>query len=169
MPYLLRLLGWFPGNDDPVLFPLFLTIATLDLGLIIALQALMTAMVADLVEQSQVKTGRRSEGLFFAAVTFVRKSTLGLGGLVAGTIATVSGFSAALKAGNETAGSDQCNVVPKISEDVLWNLGAWYVPTLWILYALLLLSLSFYKIDKSSHEENLRKIAERNATAPLAD
>ena len=163
LPYLLRLIGWFPDNTDPVLFPLLLVILTLDLGFIIALQALLTAMVADLVEQSQVKTGRRSEGLFFAAVTFIRKSTLGLGGFFAGTIATVSGFSAALKAGNENLGPDQCEAVPKVSEDVLWNLGALYVPTLWILYSLLLICLLFYKIDKDSHEENLRKLAERSA------
>lgn len=162
LPYLLRMIGWFPANDNPILYPLLLTILTFDLGFIIALQALLTSMVADLVEQSQVKTGRRSEGLFFAAVTFIRKSTLGLGAFVASIIVSLSGFGAALKAGAEELGPDQCDLVPKISEDVLWNLGALYVPTLWILYTLLLLSLTFYKIDKSSHEENLRKLAQQN-------
>ena len=34
-------------------------------------------MMADLVEQAELKTGRRSEGIFFAAVTFIRKMVTG--------------------------------------------------------------------------------------------
>ena len=149
LPYLLRLLGWFPENGDPILFPLFVFINVFDLGLIIAMQALFVSMVADLVEENQVKTGRRSEGVFYAAVTFIRKSTLGLGALAAGFI---------LEYARLPQGADPQSV----SEDVLWRMGAAYVPTIWILYGCLLTCLCFYKIDRNSHEENLRKLAERH-------
>ena len=152
LPYLLRLLGLFPENGDPLLFPLFVVINTFDVGLIIAMQALFVSMVADLVEESELKTGRRSEGVFYAAVTFIRKSTLGLGALAAGFIL-------------EFAKMPENAIPGEVGDDVLWRLGASYVPTIWFLYGCLLLSLCFYKIDKSGHEENLRKLAERNAAS----
>ena len=47
------------------------------------------SMIADVVEASQLKTGRRSEGLFFAASAFVHKATSGFGILAASTIVAV--------------------------------------------------------------------------------
>ena len=41
-----------------------------DVGLIICFQVLSYSMIADLVEQSEIKTGRRSEGVFAAATAF---------------------------------------------------------------------------------------------------
>lgn len=149
LPYLLRLIGWFPENGDPILFPLFVTINLIDLGLLIAMQVLFVSMVAELVEENQVKTGRRSEGVFYAAVTFIRKSTLGLGALAAGFI---------LEYAKLPQGADPQTV----ADDVLWRMGVSYVPTMWILYGCLLLCMCFYKIDRAGHEENLRKLAERN-------
>ena len=150
LPYFLRLFGLFPDNDSELLFPLLATIVTLDVALIIALQALFQSMVSDLVEESEVKTGRRSEGVFFAATTFIRKCTQGLGVLVAGLIQWLAGFPE--------------NPIPgEVADDVLWRLGAGFAPALAILYTCLLISISYYRIDKAGHEENLRKLAERNA------
>ena len=47
--------------------------------LIIAASALVSAMIADVVEDSEIKTGRRSEGIFFAANSFAQKAVNGLG------------------------------------------------------------------------------------------
>ncbi|MEO0655517.1 MAG: MFS transporter, partial [Pseudomonadota bacterium] len=44
------------------------------------------SMIADLVEQSELKTGRRSEGVFTAAETFVKKAVEGLGVLFASSV-----------------------------------------------------------------------------------
>ena len=44
------------------------------------------AMMADLVEQSELKTGRRSEGVFFSSVTFIRKSVQGFGLMLASLV-----------------------------------------------------------------------------------
>ena len=40
---------------------------------------LVASMVADVVEDSEVTTGRRSEGIFFAVNAFVQKSVSGIG------------------------------------------------------------------------------------------
>ena len=49
-------------------------------------------MIADLVEEAEIKTQRRNEGVFFASVTFVRKVTQGIGAAVAGVLLTISQF-----------------------------------------------------------------------------
>ena len=49
-------------------------------------------MMADVVEESQSRTGRRNEGVFFAGSFFVQKCTSGLGIAVAGTILALAGL-----------------------------------------------------------------------------
>jgi Na+/melibiose symporter-like transporter len=104
-------------------------------------------MIADLVESNQVKTGRRSEGVYYAAVTFTRKSTQGIGVLAGGIILSVIAFPQG--AAPETVGAD-----------TLWWLGAFYAPSLVLVWSAMLYSISRYRIDKGTHEENLRKLAQ---------
>ncbi|MEX0341930.1 MAG: MFS transporter [Erythrobacter sp.] len=145
-PVLLRLASLMPENGDPLLFPLVLSINVIDLALIIAVQAVAYSMIADLVESNQVRTGRRSEGVYYAAMTFTRKTTQGLGVLAAGLILSLIAFP---------EGADPASVDPRI----LWNLGAFYAPSLLVLWLTALFFVSRYKIDKQGHEENLRRIA----------
>lgn len=146
-PVLLRLAGLMPANGDPVLFPLVLAINVIDLALIIAVTAVAFSMIADLVESNQVKTGRRNEGVYYAAMAFTRKCTQGIGVLLAGFVLSAISFP---------QGADPASVDP----DILWWLGALYAPTLLVLWLSALFFVSLYKIDKAGHEENLRKIAE---------
>ena len=146
LPVALRLAGWFPENGDPVLFPLVATINTLDLALIIAAQAMLYSMIADLVENSQLRTGRRSEGVFYAAVTFTRKANQGLGAFIGGLILSLVAFPE--------------NTDPSAVPDaVLWNLGAIYVPVLVLLWFSMIYAISRYRIDKATHEANLAALA----------
>lgn len=142
LPVLLRLAGLLPENGDPILFPLILTINIIDLALIIAVQTVSYAMIADLVESNEVKTGRRSEGAYYAAMTFTRKTTQGLGVLGAGLILSIIAFP------------DQAEP-SAVPAETLWWLGAFYAPSLLILWMSALFFLSRYEIDKSQHEANL--------------
>ena len=72
-PIFMRLLGLMPDNADPMLFPLVLSITVVDVALIIAYQILSSSMIADLVEEAEIKTQRRNEGVFFASVTSFRQ------------------------------------------------------------------------------------------------
>ena len=51
-------------------------------------------VLADVVEDSEVRTGRRSEGMFFAGGFFVQKCTSGIGIFVCGLILAAAGFPA---------------------------------------------------------------------------
>ncbi|MEO1406352.1 MAG: MFS transporter, partial [Pseudomonadota bacterium] len=150
MPVLLRLVGIMPENGDPALFPIIATVNTLDIALIIALQAVLYSMIADLVEQSELKTGRRSEGVFYAAVTFTRKSNQGLGGFVAGLVLSIVAFPP-----NATPGD--------VDPDILWQLGAFYAGLLWLLWTIMIVAVGYYRIDQSAHEANLEALAERRS------
>lgn len=91
-PYWLRLLGLFPHVGDPVLVPLLFFFFMVGTASNISAFILGASMMADVVEDSEVKTGLRSEGVFFAGSFFVQKCTSGIGILSAGTILAIAGF-----------------------------------------------------------------------------
>jgi len=91
-PYWLRLLGLFPHPGDPALLPILFSFFILGTGSNVSAFILGASMMADVVEDSEVKTGRRSEGVFFAGSFFVQKCTSGIGILFAGSILAVAGF-----------------------------------------------------------------------------
>lgn len=146
----LRLFGWLPENGDPRLFPMLLTLQTIDLGLIIAMQAVSASMVADLVEQAEVRTGRRNEGVFFAAMTFIRKTNQGIGAFIAGLLLQIVAFP------NGAAPSE-------VPADTVWNLGALLVPSQYLLWGVMLVAIGFYRIDRNQHEAHLKVLADRGA------
>ncbi len=145
LPVTLRLFDLMPVNGDPMLFPIVLTIIVVDVGLIIAYQTLAASMIADLVEDSQRRTARRSEGVFFAAVTFTRKMVQGLGVVAAGTALTVINFPT--------------GVMPEdIPTESLVALGVVYAPSLFVLWMIMICCLSLYGITRESHAENLKAL-----------
>ena len=144
-PVLLRLLGLMPENGDPLLFPIILVLQIVDVGLVIVFQTLAFSMVADMVEDSEVRTQRRSEGVFFAAINFARKINQGLGLVMASTVLTLIQFPTEATPG-------------EISVETIRNLGLAYVPALAVPWALMMLCLSMYSINRARHEDNLRKL-----------
>jgi len=72
-PFILRILGFFPLNHSAWLLPALLLFIVLVTLIGTSASILIASMIADVVEDSQVKTGRRSEGLFFAASAFTGK------------------------------------------------------------------------------------------------
>jgi Na+/melibiose symporter-like transporter len=144
----LRLFDLMPANGDPLLFTIILPLTILDVGLIICAQILMASMIADLVEESEIRTHRRSEGVFFAAVTFIRKSVQGFGVLAASIVLTVAQFPTQLDA-------------VAVPEEAVYRLGAYYAPTIFLIWMAMIFCLRFYEIDRKDHEDNLQTLADR--------
>lgn len=144
-PIVLRLFDLMPANGDPILFPLYLGIIVIDVALIIVYQTLGSAMIADLVEDAEVRTNKRSEGVFFASVTFIRKTTQGIGVVAAGLLISFSGFP-------EGATPD---LVPM---SVVHDLATLYVPVVVLLWSLMILCVCLYQVDRAKHEENLQTL-----------
>ena len=84
IPVVLRLLGWFPENGtDELLYSLIVIKFIQGLGVVQALIA-FNSMVADVVDEHELITGLRQEGIFFSSVSFSNKMTSGIGTVAAG-------------------------------------------------------------------------------------
>lgn len=99
LPYWLRLAGLFPVPDSPAMLPLLFAIFWLNVLCGAGSTMLGASMMADVVEDSAMHTGRRSEGVFFAGSFFVQKCTSGLGIFAAGVILALADFPAAATPG----------------------------------------------------------------------
>jgi len=151
-PIILRLLGAFPSNDSPLIFGTIFVTNLLYVGIGVTANILFSSMIADVVEDAELKTGRRQEGLFFAAIAFANKSTTGLGIFAAGLIVSAVKFPTGAKPGS-------------VPEEIVRGLGLIYAPTQVVLYGTAALLLMGYGISRASHMETLRKLA---AAADLA-
>jgi len=155
-PLCLRLLGLFPANHSAALLPSLLAFGVVTSSLGISASILISSMIADVVEDSELKTGRRSEGLFFSAASFVQKAVSGTGLLLSGLILAVVGFPARAQPGH-------------VPQPVLTHLAMTYLPAYAGLYLVALGFLAAYRIDRSTHQANLRRLAEAAAAAERAE
>ncbi len=99
LPYVLRLAGLFPAPGDPWMLPALLAIYALNVTCSISATILGASMMADVVEHSEIETGRRNEGVFFAGAFFVQKCCSGLGIWATGLLLDLVGFPASAKPG----------------------------------------------------------------------
>jgi Na+/melibiose symporter-like transporter len=143
MPVLLRLAGFFPDNESPYLYPIMMCHVMLDVTLIVMFGIVQSSMLADIVEHSEMSTGRREEGLFFAARSFAAKATSGVGAFFAGVALDIINFP------RDAAPGD-------VPAEIIWNLGFIFGPSLMIFYMMALGSISFYRITRTGHNERLQ-------------
>ncbi len=151
----LKLFGFLPPDGSKALLAIFFSSITVGLALAIASGILITSMITDVVEDSEVRTGRRSEGLFSASLSFVAKATSGLGILMAGVLIDFVHFP-------KQASPATIDIV---APHAVRNLVLIYMPiqiTLWIISILL---VGGYRIDRRIHEQNLKQLAESAALA----
>ena len=153
-PYLLRFAGLMPENGEPGLVASVFVFSMLFQLCGVSSAVLTHAMIGDIVEESQLRTGRRSEGLFYAANTLMQKSTSGLGVFAAGMLVAIVGI---------VPGSDPRTIDPEIPR----MLALVYVPTLIVLYIGGAGFLFAYRIDRTSHEANVEELARRDRASSV--
>jgi Na+/melibiose symporter-like transporter len=149
IPYAAHLLGWMPEIGTSELLALLILYNLVEVGLIIMSTTLVSAMMADVVEESELVTGRRSEGAFFAARSFVSKSLSGLGVLMATLLLGAIGFPDGALPG-------------EVDPAIIRMLGLAYPPMVMSLYTLAIAALFYYTITKQQHEANLAELRLRN-------
>ena len=82
----LRFLGLLPQNGDDLLLAILVVSATLQSGAAIVSAVIGTSMFADIMDQQELETGFRQEGMFSSAQSFSVKATSGLGLLLGGLL-----------------------------------------------------------------------------------
>ncbi len=135
----------FPENGSPYLLPVLCVHVVINVASGIIVFATLASMLMDLVEDIQLKTGRREEGILFSARSFADKAVSGIGILFAGIILSLISFP------DPEARKLLDNVVPN---DILANLALWYVPICIIAFGSALSLVSGYTLTRDDHEEN---------------
>ena len=155
-PVILRLLGLMPPNGSDLLFNVVLVITIFDVALIIAYQILSASMIADIVEQSELKTGRRSEGIFFAGISFMRKLARGSGLFLASIVLAAADLSRNIQPGD-------------LDQGTLTLLGGGYAFGLLALWGSAIAFLFRYQITREDHEANLAALQRSRETGDVID
>lgn len=99
-PVLLRLLHAFPDNHSPWLMPLLLADRAVSPIFGTGGYILVTSMIADIVEDSQAKTGRRSEGLLLSANSLLNQAATAGAAILPGLLLALVRFPLAAKPGH---------------------------------------------------------------------
>jgi GPH family glycoside/pentoside/hexuronide:cation symporter len=151
VPMSLRLLGLFPGNGSSLLFALVFAERAVSLTLGVGCLILFGSMVADVVEDNAVRTGRRSEGLLLSAMSFVNKLVSAMGLILAGLVLQLT----------QATATGKSPASPTTMAEI-------YLPLLLLLYGIGIVILSRYRISRAQHEENVRLLTEAQAEAAIA-
>ncbi len=149
-PVTLRLFDWFPENGSPLHFPILCGLKMISYGSGAVMVISIVSSLADVTDEHELLTGRRQEGVFFAARSFFSKLTSGLGHLLAGLAIDVISFPVGAQPGS-------------IDSDTLFDFGIVAGP-LTVLPALVsLLFYARYRIDQPRHQQIRRELGLRSA------
>ena len=135
----------FPANGSAYLLPVLCVHVVINVSAGIIVFATLASMLMDLVEDIQLKTGRREEGILFSARSFADKAVSGFGLTFAGIILTLISFP------DPEARQMLDNVIP---DQILANLALWYIPICIIAFGSALSLVSGYTLTRDDHEEN---------------
>jgi len=152
LPIFLRLLGWLPPNGHPALLPIIVVHTVLLVTAIIIIGIVIASMIADTVDENELVTGKRQEGMFASAISFTAKATSGVGGFLAGLALDAIAFPTQAEPGS----------IPAEKVDAL---GFAVGPVLMGLYVLSMVFLRRYRLTRARHEEILAELARRRGAA----
>lgn len=150
-PVGLRLLGVMPPNGSSLLIVILVGGQLFEVFCTAGAVILMASMLADVVEESELSTGRRSEGLLMSAGFTLQKVLGGFAAIVPGIILAVVGFPR--------------HAVPgAVAPQVLRHLALLYLPAMATMSVLAIFCLAFYRIDRAGHESFVRAIGLRKGS-----
>lgn len=143
-PVLLEKCGLVPQASETKRFIFLCLFLLIDMMTYLIVTSALASMLADAVEHRALHRGRREEGTIFAAQTLVLKLSSALGVLIAGILIQAIGF----KDGNESTAD--AGVIDRLGS--IWIFGNV------IFYVLSLIALSFYRLTRQQHLENIIRL-----------
>ena len=137
----------FPSNESVYLLPVLCIHVVINVAAGIIVFATLGSMIMDLVEDIQLKTGRREEGILFSARSFADKAVSGFGLTLGGAILSFISFPS----GKEISE----NLNGQVPSDILADLALWYIPICIIAFGSALLMVKGYTLKRDEHERNI--------------
>lgn len=139
LPYLLRMAGLFPENGSALILPSYILTITLGYVFLWIALSMGSSMMAEVVDQYELYSGYRQEGMFFSVMSFAYKCSTGLGTFIAGLLLSVISFP------------KQIGVIG-VSAEAIDGLGLIGGPFLLFTYLLSLIPIMFYPIDGDMYQ-----------------
>jgi GPH family glycoside/pentoside/hexuronide:cation symporter len=147
---LLKIIGWYPPPESPAYLGILVGCSMVAVFGATAGIVNAGSMIADVTDEHELRTGRRQEGIFFAALAFAIKATVGLGQFVAGVSIDAIGLTA--------------GVAPEaVSAETVRALGIVYGPGTAVLGIASVFILMGYRLDRKRHMEIVAELAARRA------
>jgi Na+/melibiose symporter-like transporter len=84
IPVVARLMDVFPENGDAWLLPILIAMRIVQGASTVQANVAFGSMVADTIDEHELETGKRQEGIFFASSSFSAKAASGMGNIIAG-------------------------------------------------------------------------------------
>ena len=140
LPYNLRLLGIFPENGESSLILIYFVCVLFAYMFLWIVLSIVGSMMADVVDEFELKTNNRNEGLFFSSMSFAYKCTVGLGYFIAGVLLEIIAFP-------KQVGIED---VPIKTIEGLGFIGG---PVLMSIYLMAIIFLIAYPINKKRYNE----------------
>ena len=136
----LRFLGVLPENGDPMLLVIFVSVGVSQVAIAVIQGIIGASIVADLLDDHELRTGYRQEAMFNAALSFSNKAVSGVGTLMGGLILTMIAFPT--------------GVPPEeVPADAIVRLGAVVGIAIPLLYLIPISLITRYKITRARHAE----------------
>ena len=152
IPYILVLSGWWPELGSWLSLYIYSFVIVMEVICGIIGGVLLDSMMADVVEDSEITTNRRSEGLFYAARGFAAKA-ISAGGIIgAGAIVSLVGL-------------DSISSVTEVTYEIRRDLAMLFLPLYCGLFLLGLWVVSTYRISRDDHSSNLSELASRKSNS----
>lgn len=145
-PLILRLLGWFPQNGSDSIVPILFVLTSIGAACAMIGGILWYSMTADVVEDSQLRTGRRAEGLLFASNAFIMKCVSGLGLGVSGWLLDLVAFP-------------QHAVPGAVPQQVLTRLAVTNMSLVGLLSVISIACLVAFPINEATHRANVARLS----------
>jgi GPH family glycoside/pentoside/hexuronide:cation symporter len=150
IPYVLLLTGVWPDLGSWTSLYIYSGFIVMEVICGIIGGVLLDSMMADVVEDSELKTARRSVGLFYAARGFAAKA-ISAGGIIgAGSIISIVGL-------------DGITSVSDVTQEIRMDLATLFLPIYCGMYLLGLVIISKYRITREDHDAHLQQLNARKA------
>lgn len=150
IPYILLLTGFWPDLGSWTSLYIYSGFIVMEVICGIIGGVLLDSMMADVVEDSELKTQRRSEGLFYAARGFAAKAVSAGGIIGAGSIVSLVGLDGITSLGD-------------VTHEIRMDLATLFLPIYIGLYLLGLVIVSKYRITRADHDEHIQLLSVRKA------
>ena len=140
LPYFFKLLNLMPNNENPIIIFIVFFLYLFAFTFLWCAMSLSSSMMADIVDEYEVKSGKRNEGIFFSTLSFAYKCTVGIGYLGGGFLLKIISFPT------------KVNSI-QISNEIIHSLTFIGGPVLFFIYISSLIFMYHYPLNQHEYKK----------------